>query len=97
MYIQSKFENIDFYFCTPLGAVCTEGFLTPFVFHSNSLANWGSSRASIEAKFHKDFNFLGFVRYFSARIEKSSKRFKFELNDANFEWFFEDCSILAEK
>ena len=23
MYIQSKFEDIDFYFCTPLGAVCS--------------------------------------------------------------------------
>ena len=47
----------------------TQGFLTPFVFHSNSLANQGSSRASIEVKFHKEFNFLGFVCYFSARIE----------------------------
>ena len=73
------------------------GFFDPFAFHSNSLANWGSSGASIEAKFHKVFNFLGFVRYFSARIEQSSKTLKFEVNNANFGWFFEDCSILAEK
>ena len=46
----------------------TEGFLTPFAFHSNSLANWGSSGVSIEVKFNKVFNFLGFLRYFSARI-----------------------------
>ena len=44
-------------------------FLTPFVSHSNGLANLGSSRASIEPNFHKEFNFLGFVRYLSARIE----------------------------
>ena len=25
MYIQSKFEDIDFYFCTPLGAVWSGG------------------------------------------------------------------------
>ena len=49
--------------------------------------------ASIEAKFHKVSNILGFVPYFSVRIEKSSKRFKFELNNGNFE----DFSILAEK
>ena len=71
--------------------------MTPFAFHSNSLANWWASGASIEAKFLKVFNFLGFVRYFSARIELSPKTFKFELYDANFGWFFEDCSILAEK
>ena len=29
---------------------CTEGFLTPFAFHSNSLANWWSSGACIESK-----------------------------------------------
>ena len=45
------------------------GFLTPFAFYSNNLANCGSSRASIEAKIHNVFNFLGFVLYFSARIE----------------------------
>ena len=27
MYIQSKFEDIDFYFCTPLGAVCSVGVM----------------------------------------------------------------------
>ena len=47
----------------------TEGFLTPFAFHSNSLANWGSSGVSIEVKFHLVFNFLDFVCHSSARIE----------------------------
>ena len=76
---------------------CTEGFLTPFAFHSNSLANWGSSRASIEAKFHKVSHFLGFVRYFLARIEQSSKNHpKLALFSSNLN-VFEDYSILAEK
>ena len=59
--------------------------MTPFAFHSNSFAHWGSSRTSIEAKFHNEFNFL---RYFS------SKTFKFEPNNAIFfpEDFF-DCQF----
>ena len=64
---------------------------------SNSLASWGSSRASIEAKFYKVSNFLGFVRYFSAKNEQSSKnRPKLALfgSDLNV---FDDFSILAEK
>ena len=59
--------------------------------------NWGSSRASIEAKFYKVSNFLGFMRYFSARIEQSSKNHpKLALfgSDLNV---FDDFSILAEK
>ena len=75
----------------------TEGFLTPDSFHSTSLATWGSNWASKEVKFFKELTFLGFVRYFSAKIEKSSKMSKTELKNAHMGWFFKDCSILAEK
>ena len=56
------------------------GFLTPDSFHSSSLVTWGSSWASKEAKFIKEFDFLGFSRCFSARIEKSSKTSKIQPN-----------------
>ena len=75
----------------------TQGFLTPDSFHSTSLATWGSSWGSKEAKFIKEFDFLGFSRCFSARIEKSSKTSKIQPNCVNLRWFFEVCSILAEK
>ena len=75
----------------------TQGFLTQDLFHSTSLATWGSSGASKEAKFFKELTFLGFVRYFSAKIEQSSKMSKTELKNAHFEWFFKVYSILAEK
>ena len=51
---------------------CTQGFLTPDSFHSTSLATWGSSWASEKAKFFKEFDFLGFSRCFSVRIEQTS-------------------------
>ena len=54
----------------------TQGFLTPYSFHSTSLMTWGSSWASKEAKFIKEFDFLGFSRCFSARIEQASKTSK---------------------
>ena len=64
---------------------------------SDSLANWGSSRASIEARFHKVSYFLGFMRYFSAKIEQFSKSHpKLALFSSNLN-IFEDYSILAEK
>ena len=69
----------------------TQGFLTPDSFHSTSLATWGSSWGSKEAKFIKEFDFLGFSRCFSARIEKSSKMSKIEPNCVILGWFFEDC------
>ena len=75
----------------------TEGFLTPDSFHSASLATWGSSCASKEAKFIKEFNFLGFSRCFSARIEQSSKTSKIQPNCVILGWFFEVCSMLSEK
>ena len=49
----------------------TEGFLTPDSFHLASLATWGSSWASKEAKFMKKFDFLGFSRCFSVRFEQT--------------------------
>ena len=55
---------------------CTQGFLTSDSFHSTSLASWGSSWLFKEPKFIKEFDFLGFSRCFSARIEKSSKTSK---------------------
>ena len=51
----------------------TEGFLTPDSFHSTSLATWGSNWVSKEVKFIKEFDFLGFSRCFSVRIEQTSK------------------------
>ena len=75
----------------------TEGFLTPNSFHSTSLATWGSSWASKEAKSIKEFNFLGFSCCFSARIEQSSRMSKIQPNCVILGWFFEFCSILSEK
>ena len=75
----------------------TEGFLTQDSFHSTSLATWGSSWASKEAKFIKEFNFLGFSRCFSARIEQSSKTSKIQPNCIILGCFFEVCLILSEK
>ena len=72
-------------------------FLTKDSFHSTSLATWESSGASKEAKFFKELTFFGFVHYFSANIEQSSKTSKTQLKNACFGQFFEVCSILAEK
>ena len=57
----------------------TQGFLTQDLFHSTILATWGSSGASKEAKSFKELTFLGFVRYFSAKIEQSLKMYKTDL------------------
>ena len=73
--------------CTNLRAKNTQGFLTQDLFHSTSLATWGSSDALKEAKFFKKLTFLGFVRYFSAKIEQSSKMFKTGLRDAHLGCF----------
>ena len=70
---------------------CKTGYI------SASLASWGSSGASKEAKFFKELGFLGLVRYFSAKIEQSSKMSKTKLENAHFGWFFKVYSILAEK
>ena len=72
-------------------------FFTPDSFHSISLVTWGSSWASKEVKFIKEFNFLGFSRCFSTRIEKPSKTSKIQPNCVILRWFFEVCSILTEK
>ena len=66
----------------------TEGFLTPDSFHSTSLASLGSSWVSKEAKFIKEFDFLGFSRCFSAIIKKTSKMSKIEPNCVILRWFF---------
>ena len=75
----------------------TQGFLTQDLFHSTSLATWGSSGASKEAKFFKELTFCGFVCYFLAKIEQSSKMSKTELKNAHLGWFLKVFSILAEK
>ena len=94
MKVRVLWESIT---CATTRFTCTEGFLTPDSFHSTSLATWGSSWASKEAKFIKEFNFLGFSCCFSARIEKSSKMSKIEPNCVILGWFFEVYSILTEK
>ena len=68
---------------------------TGYIF--TSLATWGSSLVSKEAKFNKEFDFLNFSGCFSARIEQSSKTSKMQPNCVIFGWFFEVCSILTEK
>ena len=70
---------------------CKTGYI------STSLATWGSNWVSKEAKFIKEFDFLGFSRCFSARIEKSSKTSKIQPNCVILRRFFEVCSILTEK
>ena len=75
----------------------TQGFLTPDSFHSTSLATWGSSWVSKQAKFIKEFDFLGFSCCFSSKIGKSSKASKIQPNCVILKWFFEVCSILSEK
>ena len=75
----------------------TQGFLTQDLFHSTSLATWGSSGASKEVKFFKELTSFGFVRYFSAKIGQSSKTFKDELKSACLGQFLKVYSILAEK
>ena len=64
------------------------GFLTQDLFHFTSLATWGSSGASKEAKFFKELTFLGFVCYLSAKIEQSSTMSKTELKNAHLGFFF---------
>ena len=76
---------------------CTQGYLPPESFHSTSSALLGSSRVSKEAETFKELEFLGLVRYFSVRIEESSKMSKIQPKTAVLGWFFEVCSILAEK
>ena len=75
---------------------CTEGFLTPDSFRLISVATLGSNWVAIEAKFYEEFKFLGFMRYFSARFQQSSKMSKIEPKNAIFWWFFEVCAILDE-
>ena len=60
-----------------------------------SLVTWGSSGTSKEGKFFKELTISRFVRYFSAKIEKSSKKHpKLALFSSNLK-VFEDHSILA--
>ena len=76
---------------------CKQGFFTQDLFHSTSLVTWGSSGASKEAKFINELIFLGFVRYFSAKIEQPSEMSKTELKNAHLGRFFKVYSILPEK
>ena len=62
-----------------------------------TFAPLGSSRVSKEAKNFKELEFLGLGRCFSVRIEESSKTSKIQPKTAILGWFFEVCSILAEK
>ena len=64
---------------------------------STTFAPLGTSRVSKEAETFKELKFLGFVRYFSVRIEESSKTSKIQPKTAILGWFFQVCSILAEK
>ena len=56
---------------------CKTGYI------STSLASWGSSWVSKEAKFIKKFDFLGFSRCFSVRIEQTLKNHLKRINVSN--------------
>ena len=64
---------------------------------STSLATRGSSWVSKEAKFIKKFDFLGFSRCFSVRIEKTSKNYPKMTKFGSILDIFEDFSILTKK
>ena len=86
----------------PLKAYGARKFLDRCTFASRiisflTFAPLGSSRVSKEAKNFKEFEFLGLSRCFSVRIEESSKTSKIQPKTAILGWFFEVCSILAEK
>ena len=70
--------------------------MTQDLFHSTSLMIWGSIGASKEAKFFKELTFIGFVRYFSAKIEQSSKTSKTELKNAHLGRLLKVLLCLAE-
>ena len=72
---------------------CTEGFLTLDSFRLISVASLGSIWVAIEAKFNEEFKFLGFMRYFSARFQQSSKMSKIEPKNAILDGFLK----IAEK
>ena len=64
---------------------------------STSLVTLGSNQVSKEVEFIKIFNFLGFRRYFSTRIEKTFKKHpKISFFSLILD-VFEDCAILAQK
>ena len=63
---------------------------------STSLATWGSSWVSKEAKFIKDFDFLGFSCCFSLKIEKTSKHHPKMTQFGGILDVFEYYSILAQ-
>ena len=68
---------------------------TGYIF--TSLARLWSSWVSKEAKFIKKFDFLGFSRCFSARIEQSSKTSKIQPYCVILGCFFEVWTIIIEK
>ena len=64
---------------------------------STSLATWGSSWVSKEARCTKEYDFLGVSRCFSVRIEQTSKNHpKLNRFGSIFD-VFEDSSILTER
>ena len=70
---------------------CKTGYI------STILTTWVSSWVSKEAKFIKDFNFLGFSPFVLVRIEQTSKNHPKMTQFGCILDVFEDCSILAEK
>ena len=78
-----------------IGITLTQRVFWPQIYFS-PLVSWIGGQEGW-AKFFKEFNFLGFSRCFSAKIEQSSKTSKIELNNDILGWFFEVSSILAEK
>ena len=75
----------------------TEGFLTLDSFRLISVASLGSNWVAIEAKFYEEFKFLGFMRYFSARFQQSSKTYLKMAFLGSISDIYKDCGNLAEK
>ena len=74
----------------------TQGFLTQDLFHSTSLATWGSSGASKETKFFQEQTFF-ILKFCALLFSQNSKMSKTELRNVHFGQFFKVCSSLAEK
>ena len=63
---------------------------------STSVVTFGSFWVAIEAKYYEEFKFLGFMRYFSARFQQSSKKhLKMEFLGSISE-IYKYCGNLAE-
>ena len=64
---------------------------------STSVATLGPNWVAIEAKSYEEFKFLGFMRYFWARFQQSSKNHLEMAFLGSISDIYKDCGNLAEK